>query len=72
MSKIDDLMRIEGYDDYCDFLNDSQDSINCGICMNKDCNYTTNNVEPDCDSGYCEECKTYTVKSASELLFFHV
>jgi hypothetical protein len=43
------------------------DGINPGICMNKDCNYSTD-VEPDQDKGYCEECGTNTVKSASLLL----
>ena len=32
-----------------------------GICVNKDCNYTTE-VEPDQDQGYCEICNTNTVK----------
>lgn len=34
-----------------------------GICMNKDCDYTTE-VEPDQSKGFCEECETNTVKSA--------
>ena len=43
------------------------DSVNPGICMNDDCDYTTN-VEPDCSNGYCEQCDTQTVKSFTELV----
>lgn len=43
------------------------DSVSPGICMNKDCSYTTQ-VEPDCSTGWCEECETQTVKSAVELM----
>lgn len=68
MSKIDDLMDVEGYDDFDEFCNDiGFDSINSGICMNEGCDYTTM-VEPDCDSGWCEECETNTVKSATGLI----
>jgi hypothetical protein len=42
------------------------DSVCMGICTNKGCDYSTE-VEPDCDSGYCEECGTQTVKSACVL-----
>ena len=38
------------------------DSVCPGICMNEDCDYTTE-VEPDCETGYCEVCETQTVKS---------
>jgi hypothetical protein len=38
------------------------DSVAAGICMNKDCDYSTN-VEPDCEDGFCENCNTNTVKS---------
>jgi len=38
-----------------------------GICMNEGCEYTTH-VEPDSATGWCEECKTNTVKSISRLL----
>lgn len=38
------------------------DSIAKGICMNPGCDYTTQ-VEPDQDSGHCENCGTYTVQS---------
>lgn len=64
MSKLSDLMEIEGFDDSLQFLEHcTSDSVVPGICMNPDCDYTTE-VEPDCVSGYCEECNTQTVKSA--------
>lgn len=37
-----------------------------GICMNPDCDYTTE-VEPDQSKGWCENCNTKTVKSALRL-----
>jgi len=64
MTKFEILMKIEGYDDEMEFLQDCTfDSINPGICCNKDCDYTTS-IEPDQDKGWCEECKTNSVKSA--------
>jgi hypothetical protein len=39
------------------------DGVCHGICMNKNCDYTCE-VEPDQDKGWCEMCKTKTVKSA--------
>jgi hypothetical protein len=33
-----------------------------GICMNPDCDYTTE-VEPDQREGWCEECDTPSVRS---------
>lgn len=38
-----------------------------GICMNDDCEYTTD-VEPDQDKGWCDECQQNTVKSVVMLL----
>jgi hypothetical protein len=38
------------------------DSVSPGICMNPDCDYTTE-VEPDQQEGWCEECGTPSVKS---------
>ena len=43
------------------------DSVNPGICMNPDCDYTIE-VEPDQNEGWCEECNSNTVKSFSELV----
>lgn len=65
--KLELLAELEGYSDYQDLLEECVcDSVNPGICMNEGCDYTTE-VEPDSDSGWCEECGTNTVKSASML-----
>lgn len=70
MSKIQTLMDIEGYEDVEELMEDLMTaSTNPGICMNPGCNYITI-VEPDSDTGYCEECGTNTVKSATELILF--
>ena len=39
------------------------DSISPAICMNDDCDYTTE-MEPDQREGWCECCETNTVASA--------
>lgn len=63
MSKLKLLAEIEGYSDVQEMLEASVfDSCCPGICMNKDCEYTTE-VEPDQDKGWCEICETNTVKS---------
>lgn len=63
MSKLQDLIEIEGFDTLDDFLVEyALDSTVPGICMNPDCDYTTH-YEPDQDSGWCELCDTNTVKS---------
>ena len=64
-SKAEQLAEDWGYESLDDALNDPDlmfDSITPGICTNPDCDYSTE-VEPDCTSGYCEICETYTVKS---------
>lgn len=38
------------------------DDVVPGICMNPDCDYTTD-VEPDQREGWCEECDTGSVRS---------
>lgn len=68
MTKLQTLMEIEGYDDEMDFLEgecmgDGWRSGVPSICMNEDCDYSTD-MEPDQDRGWCEECQTNTVKSA--------
>jgi hypothetical protein len=42
------------------------DGISPGICINPDCEYTTD-VEPDCTDGWCENCNTESVRSALSL-----
>jgi len=61
--KLKRLAELEGYDDVNDFLEVWVNDSECpGICMNDDCEYSTE-VEPDSDSGYCENCETNTVSS---------
>jgi len=63
-NKLAMLMKIEGYRDVVDlFAAVLSDSVSPGICINPDCDYSTE-VEPDQDRGYCENCGTQTVKSA--------
>jgi hypothetical protein len=64
MSKLDQLIEIEGYDSL-EALAQAvfADSVSPGICTNEGCSFTIE-VEPDQDRGYCEECGTQTVKSA--------
>jgi len=62
--KLNELTKLEGYDDPMDLLEENAiDSVCPGICVNDGCSYTTE-VEPDSDSGWCENCGTNTVKSA--------
>lgn len=61
MNKSEKLAEIEGYDNPVELMEAYiNDSVAPGICKN--CDYTTE-VEPDQDSGYCEECGTQTVVS---------
>ena len=63
MTKLEKLAEIEGFSDVMDMLEAATfDSIAPGICMNTGCDYSTS-VEPDSDTGWCEECDTNTVKS---------
>jgi len=39
------------------------DEVVPGICMNPECEYTTD-CEPDLREGWCEECETRSVRSA--------
>lgn len=56
------LAEYEGYDDVDSMLEAAvMDSVCPGICTSC-CEYCTD-VEPDSDSGYCEECDSNTVKS---------
>ncbi len=65
-AKMDILCEAEGID--MERLEEIvHDSVSPGICMNKDCDYTTD-VEPDSRTGWCEACDTQTVKSAVELM----
>lgn len=62
-TKIKTLWQEEGFESEEAMLEEySFDSVVMGICMNLECNYTTE-VEPDCREGYCEECESQTVQS---------
>ena len=63
-TKLDKLIEIEGYDDIADLAEAVfSDSVSPAICMNEGCNFTSE-MEPDQDRGWCEECKTNSMKSA--------
>jgi hypothetical protein len=42
------------------------DSVSPGVCLQ--CGAESASVEPDCDSGYCENCGSNKVISAVELV----
>lgn len=63
MSKLEKLAEIEGFETSEDMLEEvGYESVVPGICVNPECDYT-DEVEPDQEEGFCEECKTNTVKS---------
>jgi hypothetical protein len=62
VSKLDILARESGMT-VMEFIDSyALDDVSPGICMNPDCDYTTE-VEPDQREGWCEECGTPTVRS---------
>ena len=63
-TKLNKLLKIEGYDDIADMAEAIlSDSVSPAICMNADCDYTCK-MEPDQDRGWCDECRTNSMKSA--------
>jgi hypothetical protein len=63
-AKLDRLAAIEGFDQADDLLEAvAHDSVSPGICVQPDCDYSCE-VEPDQDRGWCEACRTQTVRSA--------
>jgi hypothetical protein len=61
-SKLDDLAREWGMKT-SEFVEEyALETLVPGICMNPDCDYTTD-VEPDQREGWCEECDTCSVRS---------
>jgi hypothetical protein len=61
-SKLDCLAREWGMK-ACEFIEEyALDDVVPGICMNPDCDYTTE-VEPDQIEGWCEECEMRSVRS---------
>ena len=68
MSKLEQLMNIDGYFDIDEILEKSVFDSECpGICTNLGCGYTAS-VEPDCSDGWCEDCQTNSVQSALILM----
>ena len=63
-AKLAKLIEIEGYDSADELLAAVfSDSVSPAICMNDGCDFTCE-MEPDQDRGFCEECKTNSMKSA--------
>jgi hypothetical protein len=66
-AKLAKLIDIEGYDSTHELLEAVfSDAVSPAICMNEGCDFTCE-MEPDQDSGYCEECHTNTMKAAPVL-----
>ena len=61
-SKLDQLAREWGMKTSAFIEEYALDDVAPGICMNPDCDYTTE-VEPDQRHGWCEICGTTTVRS---------
>jgi len=67
VTKLQKLLEIEGYTNITELLAACiTDSVSPAICTNEDCNYTAG-MEPDQDRGFCEECRTNTMKSVMVL-----
>lgn len=64
MGKLSLLAELEGFESAIEMMEEFElEGAVPGICTNKDCEFTAY-YEPDCDNGFCEECRTMTVKSA--------
>jgi hypothetical protein len=69
-SKLAKLLEIEGYVDITELAEAVVgDSVSPAICMNENCNYTCE-MKPDQDRGWCDECRTNSMKSALILAGF--
>jgi hypothetical protein len=69
-AKLRTLMEIEGFDDELALAEaTAMDSVCPAICMNEGCDYTSE-MEPDQTQGFCEECRTGSMKSALVLMGF--
>ncbi len=63
-AKLHKLIEIEGFDSLEELARAVlSDSVSPAICMNEGCDYACE-MEPDQDRGWCEECKTNSMKSA--------
>ena len=61
--KLETLAADWGYQSPLDMIESIGLLASPAICMNEDCNYTTD-IEPDNARGFCECCNTNTVASA--------
>jgi hypothetical protein len=67
-AKFSELMEIEGFTDELEFMEHcNSDSICPAICINPGCS-NTNEYEPDCREGWCEDCNENTMQSALVIL----
>ena len=65
--KLTKLLEIEGYGSIEELLEAVfSDAVSPAICANEGCDFTCE-MEPDQDAGYCEECRTNTMKAAPVL-----
>jgi hypothetical protein len=66
-AKLAKLIEIEGYDSADELMEAVfSDAVSPAICMNEGCDFACE-MEPDQDGGYCEECRTNTMKAAPVL-----
>ena len=69
VAKLDTLVNEADYGDVDDLMHMlSMGDLDPGICMNEDCDFMVFYVEPDCVDGWCPNCVTKSVLSATELL----
>ena len=62
--KLEKLIEIEGFASVEDLLAAAIcASVSPAICMNDGCSYAAE-MEPDQDRGWCDECRTNSMKSA--------
>jgi len=67
-TKLEILTEDWGYDSPEDMVEDYMfDGTMPAICQNTHCNYSTD-MEPDQDQGWCENCETNTLHSASVMM----
>jgi hypothetical protein len=66
-AKLAKLVEIEGYDSSDELFEAVfSDAVSPAICMNVGCDFTCE-MEPDQNAGYCEECRTNTMRAAPVL-----
>jgi hypothetical protein len=66
--KLATLIESEGFENNMDFIEAFiTDSVCPAICMNDDCEHTSN-LEPDQDRGWCDECNTGSMQSGLLLM----